>query len=153
MLRLYPAKTISEHDLQSGGVWNQNIRTTQKIPAALSPPFLFSFFRNLSDAINAPPPPTFVSTQVSQCALYVPLFAVELVSIVADTDYSNWAVLVQCHERGAGSGADSPLFLSTRVLSRTRSLSSAHWMEVQDAVEKADAGAPHRCTQDTWSLL
>ena len=69
---------------------------------------------------------------------------VDLVSILVDTDYSGWAVLVQCSESGAGE----PVFLSTRILSRARVLTAGQWVRVEEAVERAGAGAPFRYPVD-----
>ncbi len=67
-------------------------------------------------------------------------FPVNLVSLVIDTDYSNWAVLVQCHEGVSGE----PAFLSTRLLSRTRKVEAGHWIKAEKSVERAKAAAPYR---------
>ena len=68
------------------------------------------------------------------------IFLVDLLSSIVDTDYENWAVLVQCRN----SAEKNTKFLSTRVISRRRSLSVDHFIEAQAAIERAGVGAPYK---------
>ena len=70
-----------------------------------------------------------------------------------DTDYENWAILVQCQELPTGAGltgalTTEPQFLSTRVLSRRRTLSTDDFMRAQAAIEAAEASADFRYPVD-----
>ena len=70
-----------------------------------------------------------------------------------DTDYENWAILVQCQEMPTGGGLSGalttePQFLSTRILSRSRTLSTDDFMRAQAAIEAADASADFRYPVD-----
>ncbi|TRY76554.1 hypothetical protein TCAL_06325 [Tigriopus californicus] len=86
--------------------------------------------------------PTFsIVSQVKTSLWETQFVGVELISSIVETDYQNWAVLVQCRESGGGS---DPKFLSTRILSRARTLSTEHFMEVQAAIEKVGASADFR---------
>lgn len=58
-------------------------------------------------------------------------------SIIVDTDYENWAVLVQCQEVGSAE----PQFLSTRVLTRRRDIHAAEWYPIESAIKVANANA------------
>ena len=53
-----------------------------------------------------------------------------MVTTVVDTDYSRWAVLAQCIKNDSGP----PSFLSSRILSRSRSLSSADMDRARAAI-------------------
>jgi len=53
-----------------------------------------------------------------------------LLTSIVETDYSSWAVFVQCEEEGAGNK-----FLSTRVLSRRPQLSPAEWLQVREVIQ------------------
>jgi hypothetical protein len=70
---------------------------------------------------------------------------VELVSAIVDTDYDNWAVLVQCNKM---EGVSEPSFLSTRVLSRTRTPGTSAWIAITSAIEAADASAKYKYPVD-----
>ena len=84
----------------------------------------------------------------------------ELISAIVDTDYENWAVLVQCSDMSISNNGvasppgttdnldEEPNFLSTRVLSRKKSLSTGDWIKIQAAIERAKASAPFRYPVD-----
>jgi len=67
---------------------------------------------------------------------------VELASLILGTDYTSWAVLAQCNKNSADS--PSPRYLSTRILSRTRSLSPDALAAVARVINAADSDAPFR---------
>ncbi len=69
--------------------------------------------------------------------------SVDLMSVVVSTDYDSYAVVVQCLSDSDGSGGE-PRFLSTRILSRGRSLTATGWLKVEETIEAADAAAPFR---------
>lgn len=95
--------------------------------------------------------PTFSFVSESKPSLWdTQLRGVELISAIVDTDYDNWAILVQCQQLpSAGGGLEpEPHFLSTRVLSRTRSLSTDDFMRAQAAIEAAEASADYRYPVD-----
>lgn len=85
--------------------------------------------------------PTFSTVSPIDTAVWETQFKnVELVSVILDTDYSRWAVLAQCSRSGGGE----PSFLSTRVMSRTRTIGNADWNRVRAAIRDANAAAPHK---------
>jgi hypothetical protein len=72
-------------------------------------------------------------------------FSVDLVSVIVDTDYDNWAVLVQCSQV---IGSAEPRFVSTRILSRTSNLGVSDWIAITSAIETADASASYKFPVD-----
>merc|ERR1712241_39282 len=71
---------------------------------------------------------------------------VELASLILGTDYTSWAVLAECNK--SPSGAPTPRYLSTRILSRTRSLSPDALAAVARVINAADSDAPFRYPVD-----
>ena len=69
---------------------------------------------------------------------------------MVDTDYDNWAVLVQCSKPPSSdsSSASEPQFLSTRVLSRTTQPSVSDWIAVESAIAAAGVSAEHKFAID-----
>ena len=49
---------------------------------------------------------------------------------VVDTDYENWAVFVQCMTEDGKNK-----FLSTRVMSRAKTLSADQWLLVKETIQ------------------
>merc|ERR1711997_581207 len=68
---------------------------------------------------------------------------VEMVSVVVDTDYSRWAVVVQCTKTTSGE-----TFQSSRILSRTRTLSSPDLDRARAAIRDANVEGPFKYTID-----
>ena len=65
---------------------------------------------------------------------------VEMVSVVVDTDYSRWAVVAQCTKNPSGE----PTFQSSRILSRSRTLSSPDLDRARAAIRDADVEGPYK---------
>jgi len=55
---------------------------------------------------------------------------VNLLTAVVDTDYDNWAVFVQCMQENGKNK-----FLSTRVMSRSQSLTPDQWLLVKETIQ------------------
>ena len=55
---------------------------------------------------------------------------VNLLTSVVDTDYENWAVFVQCMTEDGKNK-----FLSTRVMSRAKTLSADQWLLVKETIQ------------------
>jgi len=72
---------------------------------------------------------------------------VEMVSVVVDTDYSRWAVLAQCVKNAYGA----PSFQSSRILSRTRTLSGPDLVRARAAISEAGMEGPFKYTIDQES--
>ena len=53
-----------------------------------------------------------------------------LLTSVVDTDYDNWAVFVQCMTEDGKNK-----FLSTRVMSRAKTLSADQWLLVKETIQ------------------
>jgi hypothetical protein len=86
--------------------------------------------------------PTFSIINTGNQAIWDTQFrGVELASLILGTDYSRWAVLAQCNKSPADS---STRYLSTRILSRTRSLAPEDLSAVARVIKSADADAPFR---------
>ncbi|XP_040574439.1 uncharacterized protein [Lepeophtheirus salmonis] len=64
---------------------------------------------------------------------------VEMISGILDTDYSKWAILTQCKVTPSGS-----TFLSTRLLSRSRYLSSVERNEIQGIANSLEVSTPFK---------
>ena len=58
------------------------------------------------------------------------LSPVNLLTAVVDTDYDNWAVFVQCMTEDGKNK-----FLSTRVMSRAKTLSADQWLLVKETIQ------------------
>ena len=71
----------------------------------------------------------------------------EMVSVVVDTDYSRWAVLAQCVKNAYGA----PSFQSSRILSRTRTLSGPDLVRARAAISEAGMEGPFKYTIDQES--
>ena len=56
--------------------------------------------------------------------------SVNLLTAVVDTDYANWAVFVQCMTEDGKNK-----FLSTRVMSRAKTLSADQWLLVKETIQ------------------
>lgn len=56
--------------------------------------------------------------------------SVNLLTAVVDTDYDNWAVFVQCMTEDGKNK-----FLSTRVMSRAKTLSADQWLLVKETIQ------------------
>ena len=56
--------------------------------------------------------------------------SVNLLTAVVDTDYDNWAVFVQCMTEDGKNK-----FLSTRVMSRAKTLSADQWLLVKETMQ------------------
>lgn len=69
---------------------------------------------------------------------------VEMVSVVVDTDYSRWAVLAQCVKNSFGA----PVFQSSRILSRNRSLGAADLDRARAAIREAGVEGPFKYSID-----
>ena len=69
---------------------------------------------------------------------------VDMVSVVVDTDYSRWAVLAQCTKNSYGA----PTFGSSRILSRSRTLSSADLDRARAAIREAGIEGPYKYSID-----
>lgn len=63
-----------------------------------------------------------------------------MVTVVVDTDYSRWAVLAQCVKNSSGE----PIFQSSRILSRSRSLSSADLDRARAAIREDGVEGPFK---------
>merc|ERR1712038_1721022 len=86
--------------------------------------------------------PTFSIVNPANSAVWDTQFkGVELASLILGTDYGRWAVLAQCNKNPADG---STRYLSTRILSRTRSLSPEALSEVARVINSADSDAPFR---------
>ena len=53
-----------------------------------------------------------------------------LLTSVVDTDYDNWAVFVQCMTEDGKNK-----FLSTRVMSRAKTLTADQWLLVKETIQ------------------
>merc|ERR1712018_395595 len=90
--------------------------------------------------------PTFSIVNPANSAVWDTQFkGVELASLILGTDYGRWAVLAQCNKNPADG---STRYLSTRILSRTRSLSPEALSEVARVINSADSDAPFRYPVD-----
>lgn len=67
----------------------------------------------------------------------------ELLTAVVDTDYSHWAIYVQCMAEEGGNR-----FSSTRVLSRFPTLEPQHWLLVRDTISRFELDADFVYTID-----
>merc|ERR1712066_1230529 len=64
----------------------------------------------------------------------------DMVSVIVDTDYSRWAVLAQCVKNDYGP----PVFQSSRILSRDRSMSSDDLDRARAAIRGAGVEGPFK---------
>jgi hypothetical protein len=69
------------------------------------------------------------------------LTPVNLLTAIVDTDYSHWAVFMQCEEEEVRNR-----FLSTRILSRLPWFSPEHWQEVKETMQVRLLGQSNICS-------
>ena len=62
--------------------------------------------------------------------IYNSYVSVNLLTSVVDTDYDNWAVFVQCMTEDGKNK-----FLSTRVMSRDKTLTADQWLLVKETIQ------------------
>ena len=71
------------------------------------------------------------------------LSPVNLLTAVVDTDYDHWAVFVQCMQENGRNK-----FLSTRILSRARTLSADSWLLAKETIQADHLEAEYKYSID-----